>query len=164
MKKLLLGLTLLTSFSAFSYELFTNDYFVIFNEDYSNSKGKDTTCSITTVKQHNNTLIRVRPVGTGRLVQLAVPNNKLPLKDGDNFIIKSTTGDMRLKYNQKVLSISINDIKDEKSIGHLKDVGTLEIDPDLTNPKFVFVSVLKPKKNTFRKIITRTLVSLRCTF
>ena len=164
MKKLLLGLTLLTSFSAFSYELFTNDYFVIFNEDYSNSKGKDTTCSITTVKQHNNTLIRVRPVVTGRFVQLAVLNNKLSLKDGDNFIIKSTTGDMRLKYNQKVLSISINDIKDEKSIGHLKDVGTLEIDPDLTNPKFVFVSVLKPKKNTFRKIITRTLVSLRCTF
>ena len=164
MKKLLLGLTLLTSFSAFSYELFTNDYFVIFNEDYSNSKGKDTTCSISTVKQYNNTLIRVTPIGTDRLIQLAVPTNKLPLKDGDNFIIKSATGDMRLKYNQKVLSIDINDIKDEKSIGHLKNVGTLEIDPDLTNPRFVFVSVVKPKKNTFRKIITRKLVSLRCTF
>ena len=134
MKTLLLAITLLTSFSVFSYEQFTNDYFVIYNGDYSNSKGKDTTCSISTVKQN------------------------------ENFIIKSTTGNMRLTYNKKVLSISINDINDEKSIGHYKHVGTFEIDPDLTNPKFVFVSVVTPKKNTFRKIITRTHVSLRCTF
>ena len=164
MKTLLLAITLLTSFSVFSYEQFTNDYFVIYNGDYSNSKGKDTTCSISTVKQIENILIRVKPIGTGRLIQLAVPTNKLPLKEGDNFIIKSTTGNMRLTYNKKVLSISINDINDEKSIGHYKHVGTFEIDPDLTNPKFVFVSVVTPKKNTFRKIITRTHVSLRCTF
>ena len=164
MKTLLLGITLLTSFSAFSYEKFTYDYFVIFNDEYTNSKGKDISCSITTVKEHNNILIRLNPVGTGRLIQLAVPINKLPLKDGDNFIIKSTTGDMRLEYNKKVLSIKINDFKDGKSIGHLKSVGTFEIDPDLTNPKFAFVSVVKPKKNTFRKIILGKLVSLRCTF
>ena len=113
---------------------------------------------------NNNIVIKVNPIGTGRLVQLAVPTNKLPLKDGDNFIIKSATGDMRLKYNKKVLSLEINDFKDEKSIGHLKDVGTLEIDPNLTNPKFVFASVVKPKKNIFGTVIVKKLVSLRCTF
>ncbi len=164
MKTLLLGITLLTSFSAFSYELFTNDYFFTFSGDYSNSKGKDTACSITTVKQNDNILIRVNPVGTGRLVQLAVPINKLPLSDGDNFVIKSATGDMRLIYTKKVLSIQINDFRDEKSIGYVKHVGTLEIDPDLTNPKFVFVSIIKPKKNIIGKIILRTPESLRCTF
>ena len=164
MKTLLLAMTMLTSFSAFSYELTTNNYEAKFDGSYLSSKGKSTGCSISTVKKYGNIIIRVDPVGTGRLVELSIPPNRLPLKEGDNFIIKSLTGDMRLKYKNRVLSYQINHLSEDGPVGYYKDIGTVEIAPNLTKPIYADVSVVKVEKNLIGNVKLNKLVTLKCLF
>ena len=164
MKTLLLGMTLFISFSTLSYELTTNVYKATFSGNYSDLRGLDYACSITTVKDYDDIVIIVNPVGTGHWVQLSVPASRLPLKEGDDFVVKSITGDMRLNYNNRVLTFRINDINDSQYLNKYKDVGSVEIGPNLTKPGYVDVSVVLADENMFGTVKVKKVQTLKCQF
>lgn len=165
MKTLILGITLLTSFSVFSYDQITKDYTASYHKRYSDSRGVDRACTYEVYQEKQDAIIKIDPSPTGRWIELRIPMNKLPLVEGDDFVVESVVGNMRVKYRNGILAYSINNMNDGNSRFYLKNVATMQVDPDLSNARLVDASVLSLNENSKGKVTGVTkLQNVQCSF
>ncbi|MDP7319658.1 MAG: hypothetical protein QF441_03575 [Bacteriovoracaceae bacterium] len=171
MKKLMTGLALLTSLSVHALKMTTQEYDVNFHSRYSDSRGKDTACSVSVIEgkdllipEAGIKVIRIEAVGTGRWIDLSLPTQRLPLVEGADFLVKSVTGDKRVTYKNGVLSYQIDDVEDKTVSFYKHGIADLEIDPNLSYVKMVDASKVSIKKSFFGRIKVIDLMNIQCAF
>lgn len=171
MKGLLAGIMFLTSVSVYALEFTTQDYDVRFHSRYSDARGKDTACSVSIIDgkdliipEIGITVIRIEAVGAGRWLDLSIPSDRLPLMEGDSFLIESVIGDKRLTYKNGVLSYQIENLEDRRTGFNKHDIGDLKIAPDLSSIEELEARRVTLKKSFFNRIKVVDLMNIQCDF
>lgn len=167
MKKLLLGLSLIISTFVASAAI-TQDYSVSFSSRFSDSRWTDTGCGAYIVEGGNElvpkkdvTAIRIKAEGTGHWVDFVIPVNRIPLKNGDSFIVKQISGDKIVKYNNGILSVELVDINEFMVSMYWHDLGIVKVDPYLKSISYADVSYARVEKGLFGKKLVSDM-RLKC--
>lgn len=171
MKILLLCSIFLMSQLSVASAAVTSEYNADFHSRYSDSRGKDKSCSVNVIDgkdlvipQDGVKIIRIEAVGTGRWIDLEIPSNRLPLAEGDDFVVESVTGNKRITYSNGVLSYHIDDLDDKSNIYYKHGVADLKIKGNLTSVKLVGAQEVSLEKTISGKIRMTALMSLKCKF
>lgn len=169
MKKLFLAI--LITMSSLSYAVTTQEYKASFDSRYSDSRGKDSACSYDLIDGNDlpvpvneTTIIRIEAVGTGRWIDLAIPSALLPLAEGDDYVIKSVTGNMRLTYNDGILSYQVNDLSDENITFYKQEVAEIKVSGDLKEVDMLDAQEVSYDRTMFGRLKSKDLMRLQCKF
>ena len=100
----------------------------------------------------------------GRWLDLSIPSDRLPLMEGDSFLIESVIGDKRLTYKNGVLSYQIENLEDRRTGFNKHDIGDLKIAPDLSSIEELQARRVTLKKSFFNRIKVVDLMNIQCDF